>query len=235
MAVLTLGIAEAAAQVVLPWHDKGFANVNFGSQTIARRHTNEGSLPLYEEVATWDSSFGVGNNTLIDVSGGVRLWRNFGVGVGFSSYKDTASASVNASIPDTLIFDSPHASSATVDGLEHKERAVHLSAVFVLPIIDKLDVTVSAGPSFYTLKKDVVSNITVANGATSIGSVQTSNLSENTTGGHVGFDVRYRIYKWIGAGVFARYSTASINTDAVSEGKIEVGGLNYGGGLRIVF
>jgi len=234
-AVLAVGVADAAAQLVLPWTDKGFANINFGSQTIARRQTNEGNFPIYDEIATWDTSFGVGNNTLVDISGGMRLWRNLGVGVGFSRYKDTSSAPVNASIPDTLIFDSPHASSTTVDGLNHEERGIHLSAVFVIPIIDKLDLSITAGPSFYPLKKDVVSDITVANGGTTIASVLKSSLSENATGGHVGFDVRYRIYKWIGAGIFARYSTASINTNAVGEGKIEIGGLNYGGGLRIVF
>ena len=127
--LLGASATDAAAQAIKPWTGKGFLNVNFGTQTKSRTQTMGDSFAIYDETATWETSIGVGSSSIFDISGGARIWRNLAIGVGVSNYSDDASATVNASIPDTLLFDSPHASSVDVTGLQHKERTVHLSAI----------------------------------------------------------------------------------------------------------
>jgi hypothetical protein len=239
--LIGMSAVDAAGQIIKPWTGKGVDNVNGGKQTKARTQTMGDSFVLYDETARWDTAIGVGSSSIFDISGGVRLWQNLAVGVGVTTYSDTATATVAASVPDPLFFDRPHASSLDVTGLEHKERAVHLSAVYVLPIVDRLDVMVSAGPSFFSLKKDLVTDVTVPSGGTSISAATRATIDRSKSGGHIGLDIQYVILPGLadriglGVGAFVRYGKATIDAAEVREGKIEVGGLNYGGGLRVRF
>jgi hypothetical protein len=238
---VTVSATDASAQMIKPWTGKGYFNVSAGSQTKARTQSMGDSFPLYDETATWETSIGVGSSSVFDIGGGVRLWHNLAAGISFTSYSDGTSATVSASIPDPLFFDQPHSSSLTVDGLDHKERAVHVSALFMIPLMNRLDVAVFAGPSFFSLEKELITDVTVPSGGTSISAATTGTIDRSATGGHVGFDLQYTVLPnvggrmGIGAGVFVRYGSASIDAPEVNEGKIEVGGLNYGVGLRIRF
>lgn len=235
-----IGARGASAQTMHPWTDRGFVNVNGGFQTQARTATAEGSQPLYDEDATFEASIGVGNAPLIDVAGGWRLWRNLAVGIGVSRYSDTSGTTLVASIPDPLFFDTPHQASVPVSGLRHTEVATHVSAIWVMPFTDTIDVAISFGPSVYAVSKDVVTGISVAPGTTSLTDVSTGTVSETGVGGHVALDVHYILledlgpFRTVGAGLFLRYGTASIDVDGI-DGSLDVGGLNYGLGVRLRF
>lgn len=252
MALILLGGARtASAQWLLPWTDKGFVNVSFGGQTQARSNSVNGSKPLYEETATWGTGIGVGSGGIFDISGGWRIWSNLAVGLGFHSYSDTSSTVVEGTIPDPLDFDLFHPASFATPNLRHRERAVHLSAVWMLPVTDKIDVAVFAGPSFFSLRKGVPVDITIPDGGTTISGVAIATVSKRATGGHVGVDVTYVIFEDalqtigfmkdagivpdIGAGFFLRYGAATADVPEVNERKVKMGGFNYGFGLRIQF
>ena len=225
---------EASAQM-LKSTDRGFAAVNFGSQTKARTFTTSGSVPLYDETATFESSVGIGNDRIWDVNAGVRVWSNLALGAGYSRYNVTSASTVTASIPDPLRYDTPHSSSANVTGLAHDEGQIHLSAYWLQPVTDKFDIAIYAGPTFFSVKQNLPTGITVATGGTSIASVTQSTVDESAVGVHVGVDLRYLIVKYVGVGVFARLTSGSVSTDVVEAGKIDVGGFQYGAGLRIRF
>lgn len=231
---LTLGATSASAQM-LQSTDRAFAAVSFGSQTKARTFTTSGSQSIYDETATFDSSVGIGSANIVDVSGGVRVWSNFAVGLGYSKYSDTSDGTVSASIPDPLIYDMPHSASTTVSGLKHEQSQIHLSAYWLQPVTDKIDVALFAGPTFFSVKQDLASGITVTSGASTIASISQTKVDESTTGLHGGFDVRYLVTKYVGVGVFARYTSGKVSTTAVDGGEIQVGGFQYGGGLRFRF
>lgn len=221
------------------WTDMGFITINGGAQPTARSVSTGDSFPLFDETATWDSTVGVGSAGLFDINGGYRVWRNVAVALGYSRYSDSSSAGVTASIPDPLFFDMATIASRTESGLTHRENAVHLSAAYVLPITDRIDVTVLGGPTFFFVKKDVVSDITVTNGA--LTGATTTRLEETATGGHFTVHAGYRILgpRWgmrhIGAGIFLRYTGGSIDGGSAGAGTIDVGGFNYGAGVRIGF
>jgi len=236
--LIAAGIRPASAQVVGPWTEHGFITVNGGLQPPSRTAETSGTTPVFGESATWESEIGVGSGGIFDINGGVRVWGNVAAALGWSRFSDGGSTTVNASIPDPLFFDMPSAASVDVGGLEHTEPALHVSAAYVMPLTDKLEATIFAGPSFFFLKKALVEAISVS-GDTLTGAT-TTEIDESAVGGHFTVDVRYRLMEDMGAvrsvgvGIFLRYSGASIDVPQVSD-SIKIGGFHYGAGVRIGF
>jgi hypothetical protein len=232
---LVAGLATQASAQTLQSTDRAFAGLSFGGQTKARTFTTSGSFPLYEETATFESSVGIGAAGLIDISGGMRVWNNVAVGVGFSRYTDTSNGLFNASIPDPILFDTPRAASTTVEGLKHTESQFHVSVYWLQPVTDKVDVSIYAGPTFFNVKQDLPTGFTVATGTATLATVTQTQLAENAVGLHFGVDARYLIIENAGVGLFLRYASGKVDTDLVGGGKLEVGGFQYGIGARVRF
>lgn len=229
------GLATQASAQMLQSTDRAFAGLSFGGQTKARTFRTSGSLPLYEETATFESTVGIGAEGLIDISGGVRVWNNVAVGIGFSRYSDTSNGTFNASIPDPVLFDRPRAASVEVPGLKHSQSQIHLSVYWLQPVTDKIDVSAYAGPTFFSVKQDLPTGFTVAQGTNNIATVTQTQVKESAVGLHAGVDVRYLIIKNAGVGLFLRYAQGRVDTDLVEGGRIEVGGFQYGVGARVRF
>jgi hypothetical protein len=232
---LIVGLATQTSAQTLQSTDKAFAGLSFGGQTKARTYTTSGTMPLYEETATFGSTVGIGASAMFDLSGGLRVWNNIAVGVGFSRYSDTSDGIFTASIPDPVKFDAPHAFTSTATGLKHTESQVHLSVHWLKPVTDKVDLSFYAGPTFFNVKQDLPSGFTVVPGTATIASVTQTQVKENAIGVHIGMDARYLILKNAGVGVFLRFAQGKAKTTAVDSGKIELGGFQYGVGLRMRF
>ena len=224
--------SEASAQA-LQSTDKIFAGLSFGGQTRARTYKTSGSLPLYEETATFESTVGIGAETIIDISGGLRVWNNVGAGIGFSRYTDTSNGTFSASIPDPVVFDRPTTRFAEAPGLKHTESQIHLSAYWLQPVTDKIDVSVYAGPTIFRVKQDLASGFTVTNGTNVLATVTQTQVNKSAVGLHGGVDVRYLILKNAGVGLFLRYAGAKVDSDLVQGGTLHVGGFQYGVGVRV--
>lgn len=230
-------VRHALAQSSPSERSSSFLSVNIGAQPKARDYTVAQSFPLYDETATVQTLIGTGGKPILDIAGGYRAWGAFSIGVGFSFYKDSSSTVAVASVPDPLFFDSPQPSSFPLDVIDHSERAVHLSVVYAIPytLIDKLDIAVFAGPSFFTLNKELPGAVTVATGGSTLSAVAIEKFSGSATGAHVGIDLTYMVTPMFGAGAFLRAGSASVNVPSVNGGKVDVGGLNLGIGGRIRF
>jgi hypothetical protein len=228
---------QAFAQSSATERSTSFLTVNIGAQPTARDYTVAQSFPLYDETATVETLIGTGGKPIFDFGGGYRAWNAISIGVAFSFYKDSSSTTAVASIPDPLYFESPHTSSFPLEVLDHSERAVHLSVIYTLPftLVEKLDVAVFAGPSFFTLKKDMPGAVTVVPGGSTLSNVAIEEFSGGATSAHVGMDVTYMITPRFGAGGFWRYGSASVSVPDVSGGKVDVGGLHLGIGGRVRF
>jgi len=238
--LLLAATASAAAAQGRPWEDNGFLNINFAQQTTERTTVSFGSVPIYGEEAVFESRTSVGSAAMFDIMGGWKVYRNIAVGLGYTRYSDPTNARLTGTIPDPLFFDRPHPFETLLTDQEHTENAVHLSATWMIPLGENLDVAVFAGPSFISLRKDLATGITVRDGTSELESVTTSRVAATGVGGHIGLDIRYTVLenmsgiKKMGFGVFFRYSGASVDAD-VQSGKINLGGANYGIGLRIGF
>lgn len=235
--VLTAALTIAAATPAFgqgPGQDRGFINFNGLLQTSSRDAQISGAFPLYDEEVTFEGRREIGSGPVLDVSAGVRVWGNFALGVGYSRFEDASGVEITARVPDPLLFDNPHVQVVNAGELKHSEQAVHVSAIWFVPVTTKFDVALSAGPSSFTVRQDTIT-ITDANvplGTSTLTDVTRAEVSESTIGFHAGVDLNYLVTRHVGAGVLVRYVAAS--TD-IAGAKVDVGGLQVGGGIRVRF
>jgi hypothetical protein len=243
--LLLLVSARAQAQVV-PWEDRVFVNINYAMQSrSATDVTSSKTSTIYDETATVSSAQTIeSDGGMFDISGGFRLFGNFGIGIGYNAISKEGVGTVTAKVPHPLFYDQPRTATAEIEPLNHKEQAIHLMGVFVLPITNKFDVTLSAGPTFFSLEQDTVgTDIQYSEGAPpyttiTLNSVNKVTTEESKVGFNVGADATVRITTNFGIGGFIRYAAATMDIVPESGGetlKVNVGGLQFGGGLRLRF
>ena len=138
LAAITLGGAPAAAQ-----DQRVFVNVNFGALTQKQDLKQTATLPLY---AAMSRNMGGRphdrRRTVFRHGAGYRVSRNFFVGVSYTQVnKDTRDVTVNASVPSPVFTDTFRNASGTATGLERKERAFHLQALWQIPVTVEFGMT----------------------------------------------------------------------------------------------
>ncbi len=231
-AVMCVAFAPCAAAQMM-WTDKGFVNLTGGAQVGSHTLATSTTFDIYAEPGTVASSQKVKSGGLFDVSAGVKVWRNLALAAGYSWTSSKADASINASVPDPVFYDKPRAVASAASGLKHTENVVNVSAVWMVPVTDKIDVGVSAGPSFFNVKQDIPGSLTATEPGPTV-SVAVDSVSKSTVGANFGVDVAYMINKRFGVGGLARYTWGSVDLAGASD-KLTVGGFQIGAGLRARF
>ena len=233
--------APAADAQMRDWEDLAFVSINFGYQVGDRSFVEAFSAAIYGEVATYGVDHDSGGGGFFDISGGVRLWRNLAAGLGVTRFSTVSSATVSGSVPHPLFFDRPRTAVFPVSDLEHTQTGIHLQAVWVVPVIDRIDISVFGGPSFFSVDESIIMGATPAEVGAPFNIVEiiaaaTSAVSERGVGGNVGVDVTYMVTEQLGGGIFARWAGASVDIPATGGSQsIDVGGGQFGIGLRARF
>jgi Outer membrane protein beta-barrel domain len=236
---LFLGSARStSAQSLSPLPPQYFVNVNVGAQPQDRTITSNTTFPLYDETATIDSTYQIPSGAFFEIGGGYHIGgrypilRRVTIGASVSFFNHNGSGGLAGLIPDPLFFDRPATVNVDVGELEHKETGVHVFATYWMPISEKMDVTVSIGPSFIHVTQDVVSSITVPEPTQDI--IYTlENESGTAVGINVGVDGNYMLTRNYGVGAFLRYAGGS--EDLPHAPDLKVGGFQVGVGARIRF
>jgi hypothetical protein len=229
-------VAAPSAQAQMMWTDQAFVNVSGGMQTGSRTLATASSFPLYEETATVTTSQDVEGGGFFDVSGGYKVHRNLAVGLGYSRTGSTADAAIAASIPSPAVHDQFRSVTASSTDLKHNESALHFTATWMMPVTDKIDVGVFAGPTIFMVEQDVPASLTVTEPGPAINAVSISTTDKSSAGFHLGVDVAYMITPRFGVGGLARYTRGSIEIEgAADDEKLAVGGFQIGAGLRVRF
>jgi hypothetical protein len=238
------GASESQAQVQ-KWTDNGFLNINGAAQMGSHDFTETSAPTVYGESASISTPHQIGGGPLFDVSGGVRVAGNLGVGIGYSWFSTSESPTVTAQIPNPVFFNKPRSATAPAGTLEHSESVVHLQVLWMLPVAQKLDVAFFVGPSFFSVSQDLISEDLTAGiteGAApfttvTLGSVPTATKTKSGTGYNVGADISYMIVRQMGIGVLLRYSAATVDLPTAGGGQVSVdaGGFQIGVGARVRF
>lgn len=245
LAVAALLVAvPASAQGPAPLRS-GYVNLNFlGFQGQSQEFPVAGAFPLYGEDARFEVVHEVKGGPLFDVGGGVRVWNDLSAGLSFSRrFKDTRDATVATEVPSPIFTDAFRSATGTATGLGHSERAVHLHAVWRVPLTEEFDVSVSFGPSFFTVERDVVESITVAEvggdfSAVNISGITTRETSDTGTGVNIGVDGTYMFTRQLGGGVQMRFSRASVSLPLGGDNnaaQLDTGGFEIAAGVRFRF
>jgi len=107
---------------------------------------------------------------------------------------------------------------------------------------DRLDLAVSAGPAFFTVNQDLVSNVTFTDipPYNTVGFTRTvvTRAGATSLGFNAGIDIGIKLSKYVGIGAIFRYSKASVTfplDNSTAGVHTDVGGAHAGGGLRLYF
>src|SRR4029453_19145536 len=159
-----------------------------------------GSFPLYDETATFSSTNKVKGGGLIDIGGAYRIWgRNLLLGVNFTHMSSKSDGSLTGSIPDPGITDRPRPVSKTFEDLKHAENQIHIDAVWMIPVANKTDIGVSAGPTIFMVSQEIIPTLTVTEPGPTI-TTNVEKTSKTTVGFNAGIDLQYMVTKKRGAG-----------------------------------
>ncbi len=238
--LVLLGMALVADRADAQWN--GFFNVNGGVQTADRIVTHTLEENVYDETAKYDATMtSPGGNTL-DAWAGVRVRGNVGIGLGATILNARGAIGVEGLVPSPL-FTSSDRTAAPIErpGLNHQQVGLHLPLLYMAPVSERVLLVVSAGPSWFRLRHDALATVDRSTERAPYEMVEltdfTTTVEEGTgIGYHAGLDVTYLVVRWVGVGLYVRYSggTVEIATPG-GEQSIDVGGAQAGAGLRFRF
>ena len=232
--------ALASAQLREP-ESRGFVAFYGGMQTAEGSSAVKGTFSVYDESGSFEATQSHEGGGLFSIGGGVKVWKNLAIGVAYTRVTDTQNASASVTAPHPILFNAPRKASASVDDLSHEEDGIHLQALVVLPLSDRVEVIIGGGPTFFGMKHDFVTSVGFTEGAAPYTTITVANPvivkgDENTTGFNFSGELAVYFTKNVGAAGFYRYAKGTATFDvAGSAVDIDAGGSQFGGGLRIRF
>jgi hypothetical protein len=236
-----MAVSNAAAQTT-DWSDRAFLNVNMTLQMTAAPFDENLAPIIYAERAVLSASHPNDDSQFaIEPAGGIRIWRNLGVGAALTRRGLTETITVRALVPHPVLFNQPRVASKDAP-FERSDFAVHAHALLMLPVHPRLDVALSAGPSFMRVRQDIVRTIEVAESgapfiAVAIGNVPVISREADTIGFNAGADITWFLTPIAGIGVTTRFTRGYAST-TLTDGSsldLELGGLQIGFGARLRF
>ena len=224
------------------WLATFHVGAQLGSQDLARNTT----FTLYEEPATFQTDQQADGGFLLDVGGAGRLYRDkYGIGVSFTAFQSSNDSTYQVSLPHPLLFDQPRNVNGGVT-TDHKERELHVQALWFIPYTDKIDFTVGIGPSFFWVDQGFARSIAFTENppdfaTVTVDSVDVVDVSASAVGFNIGATMSYEIARRygadFGADVMLRYSHGSLNFN-LGEGQTvhsHAGGFQFGVGIGVRF
>jgi len=243
LALCLCAAPRMASAQTMQWTDKGYVSVDGGVQVGSHTLSTASTFLIYDENATVNSTQKVKSSGIFDIGGAYRVWgNNILGGVSFSHASSNSNVSLNASIPDPVFSDRPRSVTASQSGAKHSENVVNLDAIWMIPVAEKLDVGLFAGPSIFFVKQDTVGDLTVTEPGPTV-TAPLHSVSKTTGGINLGADVQYLLPKqWLpkqllrnnnwAVGGTARYTWGKAKIDG---GKLTVGGFQLAAGVRYRF
>jgi opacity protein-like surface antigen len=245
---LSLIPSSAAAQATTPLGGRLVISINGAVQPGDQNISSSRSFEVYPgpagagEMATvlTEQPIRTGGG-LLDIAGAVRVTRNLGVGMAFTSVGSERGATMSGSIPHPIFFNSNRGFTMSFDGLEHRQRAVHLQAVLFVPFTERIDFMVSAGPTFFNVSQAFAGFDSFSEVGPPFNEIAVAHSLLQRDGTAVGFnvgaDAAYYVTPMIGVGGMIRYTRGSVDF-TIGEGQtvsIDAGNVQVGAGLRLRF
>jgi hypothetical protein len=237
MAGLLAGVNEAAAQAD---ESRFFLSVSGAFEPGTQDLSGDDTFPLYDETGRLTVASEVSSGAVLDFGVGARVTGNWTLGANFHRTSSTDEAAVSGAAPHPLFFDRPRAFSTTIADLKRSEQALHLSVGYRVPVNEKFDVHVYAGPTQFRYSQEVVGGVVITDTPSFGITYETARRKRNAWGGHVAADFSYALYQAdttsFRLGAFVRYAGASSDLELISSSvSTKLGGVQVGGGLRVRF
>jgi opacity protein-like surface antigen len=218
-----------------------YVAVHVGGQSGSSSSQGTFTFSAYDETATVTNDQDYGGGFLFNIEGGYAFLPRLAAGLAITRTSGDADTRLSATIPHPQLFDRPR--SATFDGSDatHGETGYHLFVSYLVPVSERFDMRVFAGPSIYRVSHDLVSAIafTETSPFTSV-TITSATVDERTkTVGafHVGAGGTYHVTDRFGVDGFFRFARRTVDLPSVASGttEVKVGGPQFGVGARIGF
>ena len=231
--------AKAGPSAWQTWLGAGYISVSGIYQGGSSSFTDSFSFPQYAEQAHLSASYPAYNGAGVDGGGWFRIWKGFGVGVAASWFAKTGSIEVDASIPHPLYLERDRQIAGSSSS-RREEIAAHLQAGWVITAGRRLVVTVGGGPSWFSVKQDVVTGVRWSESypydTATFAGADSAGSNESALGYNAGVDVGYYVTRNFGIGGLVRFSRARVSLASPSGAStIDAGGVQAGVGLRLRF
>jgi hypothetical protein len=221
--------------------DRIFVNLGGGYQAMSTTFGESHSEPLDGETSTWDARYSLEDGVGFMGGFGVRVWRNLVAGVTYSHQQQNSPARVTGRIPHPFFFDQPRALEGESSSLEHRERALHISAAWIAPISDRVELTVSGGPTLFSIARGFVDGLQYTQeypyDVVTFIDIDEQEVTERTLGAHAAAELTWLVTPHVGISGIVRYSHGSIGLETPSGNTVslDAGGLQAGVALRLGF
>jgi hypothetical protein len=224
------------------WLDRGYLSANVIYQTATPSFIQQQSWTYFAEPASVTIEYPGASAVGVDIAGGWRVWRNLAIGAGLAVASRPSTTVVSGSMPNPLYANRPTTLSGGFEAA-HSETAIHVQASWTMPLRRKMALMVFGGPSFVNVTQAIVqaegigTSIPYPYDNGTIASANTTSQSGMAFGFSAGADFTYFLSKTIGVGGIVRYARASADFPVTGQPSVPVkaGGLQVGGGLRVVF
>lgn len=234
-------LAMSNVAVAQSWSERVHISINGAFQTASNDFSDRFEFQKDVETGTTETDYPVSSGFLFDGGGGVRLWKNLGAGVAVSyfTHKDTASTTTRS--PHPFFFNQFREVTGEVPDVSRTETAVHVQAMYFINPSGPLRVVLSAGPSFYNVEQDLVTEVVLREtfpfDTAEFSSARTQKVKGSAPAFNAGADVMWMFGRTVGVGGILRFSKATVDLDAPTNRTISVdaGGFYAGGGVRILF
>lgn len=234
------GLLAMRARPQLP--ARVFVDVNAGFQSTNLSFNDTQTTARFEESATWTADYAVEGGPAFALSGGVRLWGPLVARVGFSRFTDSNVAAIAGTVPHPFFFNRDRSISGDSTTLKHEEQAIHVSALWLVPASDRLEISLFGGPTFFTIRRDLVRDVRYTESypydTAALESTLVDRVSDGRVGFHAGAEVAFFFTRNVGVGALVSFSRATLDLTSPASGRalsLEAGGLQAGAGIRLRF
>lgn len=218
--------------------ERVYVGIGGGYQGGVKSFTDSITFTQYLEPARIDADYRRKNGPAVDATGTVRLWRNFAITVGFSTFSKAGAGEITADIPHPFSFRESRAGGPfTFGGVTHRERILRTEATFLIAAGNRTIFMFGAGPAFVSLTQQVVSSAQWRESGypydspVVIDGVNTTDETGSKVGFAGGMDVGFYFSRSVGVGLGVRFVHAKVPVN--DRVKVESGGLQAGLGLRL--
>jgi hypothetical protein len=239
--LLACGGGRASAQTAAD-PDRIRISVNGGGQFSSVAFDTVATRLVYLENATSDASYTLTRGLAADAGVSVRVAGRFRVGVSVSEEMETRDANVTAAIPHPFFFRTPRTVTGTASDLRRDELVAHLQGIYAIRPSSRVDVAISAGPSFFRVQQDVVTDVSFSDvypyDTATFTSAAAQRVSATKIGFNAGVDIGLRLSRHAGVGAEVRFSRASLSLtvpNSTAAVPVDAGGIQLVGGLRLFF
>lgn len=232
--------ARAAAQG--PSRPERLGSVNAGLQLISDAFMNSSPYTLHGEVGRFEVHYDFTKAFAADTGIAWHVAGRFAMGFTVSYIEKATTAEIEATVPHPFFFAFPRPATGTARGVKRREMGVHFQPQYWHPVSDRLLLRVYGGPTIFLLRQALVSGILTEEIGVTFHQVRIADYRSRGAGGATlglngGVEGSYLVTDRLGIGFGLRWSrgTKAVDVQGRVSTPVELGGLHFGGGLRVAF